>query len=166
MANFRHLMKNEGLQTVQRSFFEKKRKFTTFRRKKKVELAITRALVLLCHKCIVEFEKTLLLSGISSRIWVVAMFSYLGKTEKLPWFHNGKIRIKHWNILPALPLESFDWVLTGFCSFNFNLLEVSILFPLGNAKKVYWDFSGTIASCTFLNCELLLYHQGRRPAGL
>jgi hypothetical protein len=30
MANFRHLMKNEGLQTVQRSFFEKKRKFATF----------------------------------------------------------------------------------------------------------------------------------------
>jgi hypothetical protein len=46
------------------------------------------------------------------------------------------------------------------------LLEVSILFPLGNAKKVYWDLSGTNASCTFLNCELLLYHQGRRPAGL
>jgi hypothetical protein len=37
--------------------------------------AIIRALVVLCNKCIVEFEKNLLLSLISSQIWVVAMFS-------------------------------------------------------------------------------------------
>jgi hypothetical protein len=91
MANFRHLMKNEGLQTVQRSFFEKKRKFATFRRKKKVKLAIIRALVPLCHKCIVEFEKNLLLSLISSRIWVVAMFRYLAKLKKYPDFTMGKL---------------------------------------------------------------------------
>jgi hypothetical protein len=99
-GEFRYLMKNEGLQTVQRSFWEKK-----------VKLAITRAFVLLCHKSIVEFEKNLLLSLISSRIWVVGMFSYLAKLKKLPWFHNGKIRIKHWNIGPTLPLETFACVL-------------------------------------------------------
>jgi len=99
-----------------------------------VKLAITRALVLLCHKCIVEFEKTLLLSRISSRIWVVAMFSYLGKTEKIPWFPDGKTRIKHWHILPTLPLESFDWVLfiqlqfaRGFHSFPSRECQKSLL---------------------------------------
>jgi hypothetical protein len=91
MANFRHVMKNEALQTVQRSFFQKQLKFATFRRKKKVERAITRALVLLCHKCIVEFEKTLLLSRISSRIWVVAMSATWAKVKKYPDFPMGKL---------------------------------------------------------------------------
>jgi hypothetical protein len=72
-------------------FEKKKRKFATFRRKKKVKLAIIRALVLLCHKCIVEFEKNLLLSMISSQIWVVAMFSYLAKLKEYPDFTMGKL---------------------------------------------------------------------------
>jgi hypothetical protein len=56
------LMKNKGLQTVQRSFFRKKAKICRISTKNKVKLAIITALVLLCHKCIVEFEKNLLLS--------------------------------------------------------------------------------------------------------
>jgi len=39
----------------------------------------------------VEFEKNLLLSLISSQIWVVAMFSYLAKLKKYPDFTMGKL---------------------------------------------------------------------------
>jgi len=110
--------------------------------KKKVKLAIIRALVRLCHKCIVEFEKNLLLSLISSQILVVTMFSYLAKLKKYPDVTMGKLES---NIEILVP--HFIWrLLPVFCYFNFNLLEVSIPFPLGNAKKVYWDLSGTIAS--------------------
>ncbi len=91
MANFRHLMKNEGLQTVQRSFFEKKRKFTTFRRKKKVEPAITRALVLLCHKCIVELKKPYFCLGSLAEFGWSPCSATLAKLKKYPDFTMGKL---------------------------------------------------------------------------
>jgi hypothetical protein len=49
---------------LSKGVFEKKSKnLPHFDGKKRVKLAIIRALVLLCHKCIVKFEKNLLLSS-------------------------------------------------------------------------------------------------------
>jgi hypothetical protein len=77
---------------LSKGVFEKKSKnLPHFAGKRKVKLTIIRALVLLCHKCILEFEKSLLLSLISSQIWVVAMFRYLAKLKKYPDFTMGKL---------------------------------------------------------------------------
>jgi hypothetical protein len=56
----------------------------------------------------------------------------MGKYEE-PLFHNGKIRINHSNIGHTSTLEEFSlWILIIH---NFNLLEVSTLFPAWDAKK-------------------------------
>jgi hypothetical protein len=75
-----------------KEFLRKQAKFCHIStEKKEVKPAIIRALVLLCHKCMVEFEKNLLLSLITSQIWVVAMFTYLAKLKKYPDFTMGNL---------------------------------------------------------------------------
>jgi hypothetical protein len=34
-----------------------------------------------------------------------------GGSTMIPPFHNGKIRIKHWNIGPMISVDSFPYVL-------------------------------------------------------
>ncbi len=49
-----------------------------------------------------------------------------------PLFHNGKIRMKHWNLIMIIPSRRAKFPM--FCSFKFNFWEViSTLFPTRNS---------------------------------
>jgi hypothetical protein len=91
----------------------------------------------------VEFEKNLLLSLISTQIWLVPHVQVPCKAKKIPWFHNGKIIIKRSNISPALPLESFAWVLL----IQLQFVRGFHYFP---CRECYKNFLGFVR----YNCKL------------
>jgi hypothetical protein len=59
-----------------------------------------------------------------------------GKIQWFLLFHNVKIRIKHWNIGPTIPLE----IVAYFFWINLDSSEVSTLFLTGNAKKTFLHY--------------------------
>jgi hypothetical protein len=52
----------------------------------------------------------------SRKTWIFPMQTWNGLFDNggstmIPPFHNGKIRIKHWNIGPMISVDSFPYVL-------------------------------------------------------
>jgi hypothetical protein len=78
-----------------------------------------------------------------TRIFPMQTWNFLFDNGKIQWFllfHNVKIRIKHWNIGPTIPLEIFPyvffiqpWFIRGFYSFPYRECQEQIFALSQNA---------------------------------